>query len=462
METENKSHKKLLAILFAGVLMGALDISIVGPAIPSIEKTIKVEPQLLGWIFSIYVLFNLVGIPLFAKLSDVLGRRIIYIIAISIFALGSLVVAFSDNFTVLLIGRSIQGFGASGIFPVASAVVGDVFPPEKRGRMLGLIGAVFGIAFIIGPVLAGTLLMFFKWNVLFLINIPIAIVIIIGSLKILPNIKIESKSQFDWKGVLLLGLILGLFAYGINQTSPHTFYESILSVKVFPFIIASFVLLLIFIAVEKKAQIPVVKVNMFLKKQIRLVVLIAIGTGIVQASFVFIPDFAVKAFNITSSKASFMLIPVVLGTAIGSPLFGRMIDTIGSRLVIIVGFVLMCIGFYFLHYMEDKTFLFYFCGSLIGLGLSIPSGSSLRYIMLNEVSSIDRASSQGLVTIFISIGQMIGGAFIGVVIASDSGIEGYKYLFVLLAIIMLIVAFFAIRLKNRKQELETANSVSIE
>ncbi len=128
-----KSNRSILIILFAGVLMGALDISIVGPAIPSIEEALQIPPRDLGWIFSIYVLFNLTGVSLFARLSDIYGRRSIYILSLFIFALGSLVVAISGNFTYLLVGRAVQGFGASGIFPVASAVVGDIFPRESGG-----------------------------------------------------------------------------------------------------------------------------------------------------------------------------------------------------------------------------------------------------------------------------------------------------------------------------------------
>jgi MFS family permease len=118
---KNSSDKKILAILFTGVLMGALDIAIVGPAIPSIEITLSVDPRLLGWIFSIYVLFNLVGVSFFARLSDIYGRRNIYIVSLMLFGLGSVVVSISGDYTALLSGRAIQGLGASGIFPVASA-----------------------------------------------------------------------------------------------------------------------------------------------------------------------------------------------------------------------------------------------------------------------------------------------------------------------------------------------------
>ena len=197
MEQNKRSNRNILLVLFVGVLMGALDISIVGPAIPSISKDIAVSQRLLGWIFSIYVLFNLVGISLFAKLSDRFGRRNIYMLSVLLFAVGSLIVALSHTFDMLMVGRAVQGFGSSGIFPVASAVVGDVFPPEKRGRILGLIGAVFGLAFIIGPVLAGTMLSFFSWNSLFLINLPIAALIMWGSYRILPNKSIE-RNNVAW------------------------------------------------------------------------------------------------------------------------------------------------------------------------------------------------------------------------------------------------------------------------
>ncbi len=454
MNTDNKSNNKILALLFIGVLMGALDISIVGPAIPSIEQTINVDKRLLGWIFSIYVLFNLVGISLFARLSDIFGRRNIYIISVTIFAIGSLIVSISDNFSLLIFGRAVQGFGASGIFPVASAVVGDIFPPERRGRVLGLIGAVFGIAFIIGPIMAGTMLLFLKWNYLFFINLPIAAVIIIGSFRILPNRKVENTSKFDWKGITLMGIGLGLFAFGINQTDTHTFYQSIISTNVYPYLLSSAILLTLFVFVEKKEPKPVVNMSIF-NRQVRIVSLIALGTGLLQASFVFIPDFAVNIFNVSTAKASFMLLPVVVAVAFGSPLFGRMLDSIGSKIVIITGLIFAASGFYLLHAVSNHLFFFYLSGALIGLGLSVLAGSSLRYIMLNEVSSEDRASTQGIITIFISIGQMLGGALIGVAIASQSGVNGFKQVFLYLSFTLIILLILSLGLKNRKQELSS-------
>ena len=143
METvDTRMRNRILLVLFVGVLMGALDIAIVGPALHSIQRSFGVDDRAIAWVFSIYVLFSLIGTPLMAKLSDIFGRRAIYVLDVTIFAAGSLLVALSSSFTLLLIGRAVQGLGAGGIFPVASAVIGDTFPPEKRGGALGLIGAV--------------------------------------------------------------------------------------------------------------------------------------------------------------------------------------------------------------------------------------------------------------------------------------------------------------------------------
>ncbi len=449
-----KSNRRVLIILFTGVLMGALDISIVGPAIPSIEETLVIEPRVLGWIFSIYVLFNLSGVSLFARLSDIFGRRNIYIISLGIFALGSLIVSISHSFTTLLVGRAVQGFGASGIFPVASAVVGDIFPPEKRGRVLGLIGAVFGLAFLIGPIVAGILLKFFEWSVLFLINIPIALVLILVSIRNIPQTKVDTSGLFDWKGILTLGLMLASFTFGINHIDSAAFASSLLSAKVLPFLLGAVVLMVTTFLIEKNAENPILKLTYFRNRQILIAGTIAMATGILQSSFVFIPNFAVGAFRVNASDASFMLVPLVLATAIGSPLFGRMIDAYGSKIIILIGLILSAVGFYLLHLSNESKMLFYTSGVLIGFGLSVLSGSSLRYIMLNETSMVDRAVTQGMLTIYISLGQLTGASLIGVVIAQAQGTKGYENVFLYQSWLLVLILATAFLLKNRRSELK--------
>lgn len=444
---------KVLALLFFGVLMGALDISIVGPAIPSITETIKVAQKDLSWIFNIYVLFNLLGISLFAKLSDLYGRRRIYMITLSIFGAGSLIVSIAPDFTTLLIGRAIQGFGASGIFPVASAVVGDIFPPEKRGRALGMIGAVWGIAFILGPIIAGVLLSFFEWHVLFLINIPVVLVLLFFSSRLLANESIESPGDIDWRGIILLGLFLVSFTFGASHIDLTKGWDSLFKWQTGPFLIAALILLPILFLAEMRAKYPVINTRLFNKRQIRIVGLIALITGLFQSAFVFIPNLAVQSFGIKASTASFMLLPFVTATAIGSPLFGRMLDKTGSRIVVMTGLVLSATGMILLGLSGGSKVLFYGSGILIGLGLAVLAGSALRYIMLNEVSVHERAVTQGVLTILISVGQIVGSAAIAGISASGSTLmAGYHTAFFTLAVVMGAAFVAALRLKGRSEE----------
>jgi EmrB/QacA subfamily drug resistance transporter len=460
--TDDKKNNKILAVLFIGVLMGALDISIVGPAIPAIEKTIQTDKQQISWIFSIYILANLTGISLMARLSDLYGRRKIYIIALALFSVGSLVVAVSHSFNILLAGRAIQGFGASGIFPVASAVVGDIFPPEKRGRVLGLIGAVFGIAFILGPIIAGVILKFFIWNDLFFLNLPIAALLIFLSSRLLPDEPVANVSVFDWKGILLLAIVLSSFAFGINGIRAESFADSLFSMRVIPYLGVSLFALITLINIERKSKSPVVNPRLFLIRQIRLTGLIAIGTGIFQASFVFLPSMAVSSFGVSTATASFMLLPVVIATAIGSPVSGRLLDKFGSRSLVFSGLLLAALGFLAISFSWGQKIIYYSGGVLLGFGFSILSGSALRYIMLNEVSGSERASTQGIITIFISVGQILGSAVIGAFLASYSipG-AGFRTIFTFIFMLALILVILSIFLKSRSVELQFMQKPSI-
>jgi len=188
-------------------------------------------------------------------------------------------------------------------------------------------------------------------------------------------------------------------------------------------------------------------------RQIIVAGTIAVATGILQASFVFIPNYIVGLFSVSSSEASFMLIPLVLATAIGSPVFGRIIDAVGSKIVILIALIMASAGFYLLH-IVDYIILFYISGALIGFGLSVLSGSSLRYIMLNETAAIDRAVTQGMLTIFTSLGQLTGAALIGVIIAQTRGIEGYKNVFLYQSILLILIFLSAFLLKNKQSEIQ--------
>lgn len=452
---ETRARNRLLLVLFIGVLMGALDIAIVGPALPSLQTHFGVSERAIAWVFTLYVLSNLIGTPLMAKLSDAFGRRAIYALDVILFALGSLVVALSPNFAILLLGRALQGIGAGGIFPVASAVIGDTFPPEKRGSALGLIGAVFGIAFLIGPILGGVLLTF-GWRWLFVINLPIAAVILAFGLPLLPATRSGERRSFDWQGMVVLGILLASLTYGINQIDTSRFIVSLSSLSVWPLLLLALVLLPTFQRLERRAEDPILRLKLFASRQVATVGILATGAGFSEAALVFVPSFLVAAFGVTSSQSSFMLLPAVLAMAVGAPLAGRGLDRYGSRVVVAVGAFTLVVGMAIVGLITINLLVFYLAAILIGLGLSSLLGAPLRYIMLNEAPINDRAAAQGAITLFRSVGRLLGSAAVGAVAASRGGGEsGYSAAYLLVAVVAFVLFITSFGLKGRVQEMAT-------
>jgi EmrB/QacA subfamily drug resistance transporter len=457
----DKTRNQILLVLFLGVLMGALDIAIVAPALPSIQKFFGVGDRVLIWTFTIYVLFNLIGTPLMAKLSDMYGRRSIYVLDVTLFALGSLIVSLSPSnlFAVLLAGRALQGLGAGGIFPVASAVIGDTFPPEKRGGALGLIGAVFGLAFLIGPILGGIILSFTGWQWLFLINLPIAAVVIFMGLKLLPTTHPATQRPFDTAGMVVLGVMLASLAYGLNQIDTKNFFGSLVSLNVLPFLLIGVILLFVFPRVEKKAEAPILNLNLFKSRQTVIASILSAGAGLGESGMVFIPALAVGAMPtiINTHNASYLLMPVVLAMAVGSPLVGRLLDKFGSKVMVFGGTFLLAVGMMMLSSgMNSMLWGFIASGMVIGLGLSSLLGAPMRYIMLNEASAEDRTSAQGVITLFTSIGQMASSAIVGAVAASmGGGVTGYSSAYMVVGVIAAVMVILTLGLKNQQQERAT-------
>ncbi|HOI41280.1 MAG TPA: MFS transporter, partial [Methanobacterium sp.] len=278
---DHRHRNRVLTLIFIGVFMGSLDIGIVGPALPAIQGQFGVGERLVSSIFAIYILFFMIGTPLMAKLSDIYGRRSIYVLDIFIFALGSVITITALNMEQLLIGRAIQGFGAGGIFPVASAFIGDTFPPEKRGGALGIIGSVWGLSGILGPII-GALLLPYGWQWLFIINIPIAAVIIVLSFLILPSSKGRKDVSFDWQGTIVFALMVGSLALGVNQIDTNNVMGSVESIYVWPFLVLAVLLLPLLVRVERKSQDPVIQIDLYQSLEVKLATSIAIGTGLCQ------------------------------------------------------------------------------------------------------------------------------------------------------------------------------------
>ncbi len=449
------TNKKLLALLFAGVLMAALDIAIIGPVLPAVRAAFQVSDRDLPWMLNIYVLMNLIATPVMARLSDLHGRRWIYISGVALFAAGSGVIVLSTSYAMVLAGRAVQGFGAGGIFPVATAVIGDAFPKEKQGSALGLIGAVFGLAFIIGPVIGGLLLML-GWHWVFAVNLPIAVLIVFFSLRLVPLRSAARTASFDWKGMSLLIAALAALALGINHIDVKKIQESLFSPGVLPFLGTAVVLFPAFYVLERRVAEPTVNPRLLTTRQLLTANLIALGAGVGEVAVLFIPAFAKASFGLSDSAASFMLMPLVVALLFGAPVAGRMLDRVGSRRVLLFGTSLLTAGLLLFSLAASSRTGFYCGEALIGLGLSALLGAPLRYIMNRETEPHERASGQAVLTIFTSTGQIVSAALVGALVAGlGGGMGGLRSAFLSLGFLSVILILLTFRLKTRQQEAES-------
>jgi MFS family permease len=448
------NNKALLALLFVGVLMGALDLAIIGPALPAIKAEFGMNSRQLAVLFNAYVLCQLISTPLLAKMSDRFGPRSIYILSLCLFALGSVLLVLSPGPGWLFAGRSIQGFGAGGIFPVASAVIGAQLAPEKRGPALGLIGVVWGVAFLIGPLLGGILLRF-SWHWLFIINVPIAAILIAGASKLLrgPSAAETDRPAFDKGGAVTLSIALAALVIALNNLDPTAILNSLRSPMVGPILVLSAIATYIFWRIEKNTADPIIRPQFLAGRQVRLTCLIALGIGSIQSVTVFYPTLAVSALDIAIADAAWLILPAVIASTVTSPVVGKLLNYFGTRNIIIASLTFTLTSL-LTYALSDLTVMkFIFAGILGGIGSAGLLGAPLRFIFLNESRPRDRGAMQGLLNMFYSIGRLMGAAAVGTIAASQGdGTLGYQTALLFVAALAVMLVMIATRLKSRATE----------
>ncbi len=398
------SRRRILTVLFTGVFMAALDAAIIAPAIPALRAAFGVDNRQIGLVTIVFSLCSLSATALMANLSDRFGRRTIYLLDIALFAGGSLLIAQSGSFAMLLVGRAIQGLGAGGITPTASAVVGDMFPAEQRGRILGLIGATFGMAFLFGPVIASALLVFASWQWIFLINLPVAAVVFVMSARALPT-RTDTRAlpPFDYAGMLVLVLVLTSLMLGINRA-----LDMATARELWPMLLgAAAIGLPLLILVERRAEQPIVPMTLFHSRTLRTTWMLCVGAGFGMGSVIFISSVAVEAFNTPSNKAGLLLLPLVLCSAVASAGFGRVLNRLGPRVVMLLGFATLAIGSGLIGIGAANFVVFMIASLFIGTGVGIVVGGTLRTVVLDEVGASQRSAAQALVNIMIAVGNLL-------------------------------------------------------
>ena len=380
-QAADAAQRRLVQVLFVGVFMAALDAAIVGPVLPALRAAFGIDNRTAGLLSTVFALSSMCSTALMAYFSDRHGRRPVYLTSVALFAIGSLCIALAPSFDLLLVSRAIQGIGAGGIAPVASAVIGDVFTAERRGRVLGLIGATHGMAFVLGPPLATVLTSTLGWRWLFLVNIPVALVVLVLGARSLPGRRSDAApGPIDTAGIALTMLFLLCLVMGISRLP-----DSATGLLLWPwFLAASGVLLAALVAIEKRQTQALIPMDLFHNRQLALVYVLTLGVGFSMGGIVFLTTVATLAYGVSVENAGLALLPLVLCSMVGSMAAGRLLNRLGARKMVIFGFGLLALGYLQSAVPETGFTAFLVASVLVGIGLGVVVSGALRAIAIDE------------------------------------------------------------------------------
>jgi EmrB/QacA subfamily drug resistance transporter len=438
---------RLVQVLFVGVFMAALDSAIVGPVLPALRAAFGIDNRTAGLLSTIFALSSMCSTALMAYFSDRHGRRPVYLVSVALFAIGSLCIAIAPSFDLLLLARAVQGIGAGGIAPVASAVVGDVFTAERRGRVLGLIGATHGMAFVLGPPLASAITSTLGWRWLFLVNIPVALVVLVLGARSLPGKRDEAApAPVDSAGIALTLLFLLCLVMGISRLP-----DSATGMRLWPwFLAASGVLLAALVAIEKRQARALIPIALFQNRQLALVYGLTLGVGFSMGGIVFLTTIATLAYGVSVEHAGLALLPLVLCSMVGSMAAGRLLNRLGARKMVIFGFGLLTLGYLQSAVPETGFTAFVVASVLVGIGLGVVVSGALRSIAIDEAPPALRGSAQGLINIFNAVGTLLAVTSISAIADFEGGgLTGFSHAYLAMGVSMLVMLGVAFGLRGK-------------
>jgi EmrB/QacA subfamily drug resistance transporter len=409
---------RILAIysgLMVTLLLAVLDQTIVATALPRIVGDLGGLTQ-YSWVFTAYMLATTVTVPLYGKLGDVYGRRPLFIIAISIFLVGSALCGLAQTMPELVVFRAIQGCGAGGLFPLALAVIGNIVPPRDRGRYQGLIGSVFAAASIIGPAVGGFIVDNASWRWIFYVNLPVGGLALIVIWITMPRRRDIRPRSIDWAGALLLALgttalLLGLVWGGRQYAwgSPHV--TSALA--------AAAVLLVVFGFWERRVVEPILPFDV-LRNPIVLSSVLCMGlVGMAMfGTIAYVPLFVQGVIGTSATSSGVVLTPLMLGAVTTSFLSGQWVSRTGHyRGNAVVGPLILAAGMILLWRMNVHTTTGEAARNMVVAGIGI--GSMMQIFVLSVQNAVRReqmGSATALTQFSRSIGATVGVTVMGVIV----------------------------------------------
>jgi EmrB/QacA subfamily drug resistance transporter len=424
IQLSQRARLAIVGAVMLGLFLSALDQTVVGTALPTIVTDLGGN-SLYVWVVTAYLLTSTVTIPIYGKLSDLFGRKIMLIIGISLFLVGSALSGLSQNMAELILFRGLQGLGAGALFPISLAVIGDLFTPRERGKYQGFFGAVFGLAFLVGPFLGGFITDNISWHWVFYVNVPIGIVALAVISSILPNHRSDGpRPSIDYWGTLVftaavIPLLIGLTEKGLTTASGQTI--GWLDWRVGGLLALAGVLGAVFIFIESRVAEPIVPLGLF---RVRTYAASQAAMFLLSFGFfigvIFLPRYFQAVRDISATASGYMLWPLLLGLMGTSVVAGLVISRTGRYKLLLVGaMVVSTIGMLLMTQLSATVGDWSLWGWMLVMGVGIgPSMSGYTVVVQNAVpqSAIGVATSN--LTFFRQVGGSVGLAVAGTYLAS--------------------------------------------
>ncbi len=409
-------RRRLIVIfigLILGILMAALDQTIVATALPTIAGELHGLSE-ISWIITVYLLAQTIAMPVYGKVGDFIGRRNSFHLAIGIFLLGSVLSGIAQSMGMLIVFRAIQGLGAGGLMIGAQTIIAEIVTARERGKYMSVMGPMIGIATVLGPLLGGFLTQHASWRWIFYINVPIGIAaFIVTSIVLKLPAKTQRPNQVDYAGVVTLAAAIAclvlLLDWGGRQYDWVSWQILLLAVGVVVFTP-------LWIRIERRAVDPVLPLRLFKDEVFRVIVPIAFMVGVALFGAVsYLPTFLQLSLDASATKSGILMLPLMGGLMFAAVITGQTVSRTGRyKPFPIVGGAIAAVGLYLLSFMDASTTRGQSSLYMVVLGLGI--GCIMPVLVLtvqNSVRRQDMGTATAGVTLFRQLGASFGTALIG-------------------------------------------------
>lgn len=413
--------KRQVNLVFAtvamGMLLSALDQTVVATALPMIVSDLGGAGH-LSWVVTAYLLAETVSTALAGKMGDLFGRKTVFRVSIAVFIVGSFLCGLSVNLPMLIGLRALQGIGGGGLTVTATALISDVIPLRDRGKYQGAIGAVFGVATVIGPLLGGFFTDDLSWRWVFYVNVPIAVVVIIVAARTIPGLPPGTRPRVDYLGAAFVGLGATGLTLATSWGGTEYPWGSATIIGLFA---ASVVALVVFVVVENRAAEPILPMRLFRGRVFSTASTLSFIVGFAMlGSITFLPTFLQYVSGSSATLSGVRVLPMVVGllvTAVGS---GTVVGRTGRyKAFPIAGGAVMAVGLYLLSRMGARTPVWQQSLYMVVLGAGIGLIMQILTLVVQNTSDYrDLGAATSGVTFFRTLGGSFGASIMGTIYAT--------------------------------------------